>query len=254
MTKIRANLQNSVTTFAIRSAQGHVARTSFRKATPKPIYREFSQDMSVDGVALRNEVLTMSFVAYTLQHYLESGMKGAFSVIVPDNVGIRCFEARGVLNKGGDAQAVINKLVKGFMDDDYRGAIEDLAVQLEAIHADEALDVNFIKASNLTGWAITSEQELQAGMKVILKDGESADGAITCENNRITGEFTVKVRQSINPETGVATDHFYVDRVGNSNALKNARLLWENAGKLLPQEIALEDMDLEELMAGDSEF
>ena len=87
MTKIRANLQNSVTTFAIRSAQGHVARTSFRKATPKPIYREFSQDMSVDGVALRNEVLTMSFVAYTLQHYLESGMKGAFSVIVPDNVG-----------------------------------------------------------------------------------------------------------------------------------------------------------------------
>lgn len=254
---IKANLQNSGTIFAIRSAQGVVARTSLRKTASGPVYRQFSQDMTVDGVALRNEVLSLSFMAYTIQHFIESGLKGAFTMIVPDSVAIRTYEARGVLNKGGDAQAVITKLTKDFMDDDYKGAIADLAEQLTALHQDPAIDMNVIKASNLTGWAVSDSQvDLVPGMILKFQDGSAENGAITLENNRISGEFELKVRQVINPETGEAKDHFYVDRAGNSVALRNARTLWNKAGELLPQEVALEDMDEEALLAcaGDSEF
>jgi hypothetical protein len=105
-------------------------------------------------------------------------------------------------------------------------SIEEFCAGVESLQ--DAVELNFVKLSNIYNWALTIEKEdfvLEEGMELEFKDGLTADEAVRAETI-LNGKYVVAKHG----------DNFVVPRRGNSMDIINLRKTVEYAWSKCPQE------------------
>lgn len=205
------------------------------------------------GVAGNAEACALLVAAHTLEQYIanfDAGKwYGKLALIMPRNASIRVNHIRGLLNSGNDANDIAelcaDKISGSFeMSDAHKAAITAFAIQMEQFLNEDGLDIRSYDAFNLNHWRVEGEN-LADGMEIklgqIADDGQTfsatADGSVVCENNGVTGTFTVKaVREG-------RKNVFVIDREANEESNYGKRLM--NVRKVMSKTMALLPADVD---------
>jgi hypothetical protein len=169
-------------------------------------------------------------------------------LVVPDSIAPRLFEAKGVINNmrgesyDAVAHALVEKLVKDWMSQQWVEAISAFSVAISAAICEGGANVDTIKRSELTERTLQDCFDVKAGDKVTVLQGgyiEGHEGARTSSYVK-PGVYTV-IDRSYQAKEGVVPQ-FTVSRWENSKA--GARVgtllnLKEGLDEVLPKEEAL---------------
>lgn len=113
------NFRNSMKIISISAKDGFVSRASMNThakrdpKTGKPDRKVHTQHGDMSQLGGTNQTLAIWYTAATILGLVNQGTHGVVSIVVPDTINLRFYEAQRILNNGDDPE----NLVKGWMTD-----------------------------------------------------------------------------------------------------------------------------------------
>lgn len=213
------------------------------------------------------ESVALQIATRTLAQYAEAYEQGAWAghiaLVLPKNAAIRVHSIRGLLNAGNDAEDIADILADRVseyytMSEEQKAAIADFAdVMQYFLDEDNAITVREYDAFNLRYWRlrVSEDVELSEGQELDFKkdaDGNvvALDGAVVLETNgqSYVGTHKVVLAADGRNSDGSAKMVYAIERIGESQRLKNIQKLWEKTLGLFNEEDDIDSMeDVEEV-------
>lgn len=235
------------------------ARFIWNKKTGKKSKCSYNPDKGVKGSYEECILLT---AAHVLEQYIglydEGKFSGKIALVVPHSVHLRMCQVRGLYVKEGlkDAGEIVEEIVNSCswdMTEAHQKALLTYTEQFVQFMGEDRLDTCSYDSNTLEYWEVvgSGEGSIEDGMEITLRNGETEDGEISCENNAVSGTFTAEMYNT--RRNGKASIGYRIPRAANpetntGRTLINIRKMWANAMLMLPQiEVFEENLaDIEE--------
>lgn len=219
------------------------------------------------AVSGAGESVALQIATRTLSQYAEAYDEGAWAghiaLVLPKNAAIRVHSIRGLLNAGNDAEDIADILADRVseyytMSEEQKAAIADFAdVMQYFLDEDNAITVREYDAFNLRYWRlrVSDGTEIKEGQELQFKkdaDGNvvALDGAVVLETNgqSYVGTHKVVLAADGRNSDGSAKMVYAIERIGESQRLKNIQKLWDKTLGLFNEEDDIDSMeDVEEV-------
>jgi len=192
----------------------------------------------------------------------EGSMSANVLMVLPDDAAVRTFEVKRLIGEAGGVEnldeetydAIQDKIVKDWMKEERNAAwkaaiINWLDVYVEALS--EGLHVDAMKISNINSWELRLGEgaTLVDGQEIVIKDGKVEGANVMCENNLVSGTFTVRRQEGREFEGNKRADRYSVQRGGNYPEILNMRKALNTLYAALPHR-----QEVELVAAGESLF
>lgn len=220
----------------------------------------FAVEGAGESVAL--QIATRTLAQYA-DAYEQEAWAGHIALVLPKNAAIRVHSIRGLLNAGNDAEDIADILADRVseyytMSDSQKEAIADFAEVMEHfMDEDNNISVREYDAFNLRHWRlrVSDDVELKEGQELeFVKDSDdnvvAMDGEVTLETNgqSYVGKHKVVLAADGRNSDGSAKMVYAIERIGESQRLKNIQKLWEKTLGLFNEEDDIDSMeDVEEV-------
>lgn len=212
------------------------------------------------------ESVALQIATHTLEQYAAAYEDGAWAghvaLILPKNAAIRVHSIRGLLKAGNDAEDIADIMADRVseyytMSEQQKEAITAFAEVMEYYLADENnIDVREYDAFNLRHWRlrVSEDVELSEGQELdFKKDADenvvALDGEVQLETNgqSYVGKHKVVLAADGRNADGTPKMVFAIERIGESQRLKNIQKMWERTLGLFNAEDDIDSMeDVEE--------
>ena len=215
-----------------------------------------------DNGKARKGMLQHALAQYA-EAYEQGAWAGHIALVLPKNAAIRVHSIRGLLNAGNDAEDIADILADRVseyytMSEEQKAAIADFAdVMQYFLDEDNAITVREYDAFNLRYWRlrVSDGAEIEEGQELQFKkdaDGNvvALDGAVVLETNgqSYVGTHKVVLAADGRNSDGSAKMVYAIERIGESQRLKNIQKLWEKTLGLFNEEDDIDSMeDVEEV-------
>lgn len=223
-------------------------------------------DESGFAVEGSGESVALQIATHTLEQYAAAYEDGAWAghvaLILPKNAAIRVHSIRGLLKAGNDAEDIADIMADRVseyytMSEQQKEAITAFAEVMEYYLADENnIDVREYDAFNLRHWRlrVSEDVELSEGQELdFKKDADenvvALDGEVQLETNgqSYVGKHKVVLAADGRNADGTPKMVFAIERIGESQRLKNIQKMWERTLGLFNAEDDIDSMeDVEE--------
>lgn len=213
------------------------------------------------------ESVALQIATHTLEQYASAYEEGVWAghvaLILPKNAAIRVHSIRGLLKAGNDAEDIADIMADRVseyytMSEQQKEAIANFAEVMEYfMDEDNNISVREYDAFNLRHWRlrVSDGVELKEGQELeFVKDSDdnvvAMDSKVTLETNgqSYVGKHKVVLAADGRNADGTPKMVFAIERIGESQRLKNIQKMWDRTLGLFNVEDDIDSMeDIEEV-------
>lgn len=255
-------MKNSIAILDVNAKDGVVAiskmlRDDPEKVTVKTANYDYSMPVQCALMGAVNSILEELYESAEK----DPSVKGRYTILVPETVAYRFFQAQGCVNKGTDItdalylswmQAETYNRTATITNDDGKEEVVEYNIWESTISAMSDLlnimldktsgwSINFMNARTLYRYELRSadgtpiDQLIDKGVTVNLINSYDQDKKVICtENNMLNGQFTVS-RTDVRDRQGNVTPHFYIPRTIPVRTADGATSLMTVSELMMPQ-------------------